>query len=130
MNILVIQETDWLTRGPHIQHHIFERLSRNPSINIKVLDYDIDKKIRNNSLFIHKYKFSNIKKVLKNSKVEIIRTPYLQIPYLSRITSLISNFFEILRIYRTNRPDIIFSYSLSNGFIGLILSMSLYLVSY
>ena len=32
MNLLVIQETDWLTRGPHIQHHIFERLSKNVTV--------------------------------------------------------------------------------------------------
>ena len=42
MNILVIQETDWLTRGPHTQHHIFEKLSEKSSILITVIDYDID----------------------------------------------------------------------------------------
>jgi len=36
MNILVLQETDWLIRGPNTQHHIFERLSTNPLINVYV----------------------------------------------------------------------------------------------
>jgi hypothetical protein len=42
MKILVLQETDWLTRGPHTQHHIFERLTQSPNIEILVLDFDID----------------------------------------------------------------------------------------
>ncbi|MHA1461032.1 MAG: hypothetical protein ACTSO8_06080 [Promethearchaeota archaeon] len=50
MNILGLQETDWLTRGPHTQHHIFERLSMNPDIKVTVFEYDIDKIIRLNSL--------------------------------------------------------------------------------
>ncbi|MEE9379291.1 MAG: glycosyltransferase [Candidatus Lokiarchaeia archaeon] len=121
MNILVLQETDWITRGPHVQHHVFERLSKNPSINITVIDYDINKLIRKNSKFLLKQKFVNIQRAVKNSKVEIIRTAYLQIPYLSRITSLISNFFEMLKIFRKSRPDIIVSFSMTNGLIGLIL---------
>ena len=40
MNILVLQETDWLSRGPHTQHHVFERMSRNPNIKITVMEYD------------------------------------------------------------------------------------------
>ena len=58
MIILGLQETDWLTRGPHTQHHIFERLSKNPNIKITVLDYDIDKLIRSQSLFIKKKVYS------------------------------------------------------------------------
>ena len=121
MNILVLQETDWITRGPHVQHHVFERLSKKPSIKITVIDYDINALIRKNSKFLSKQKFVNIQRAVKNSKVEIIRTAYLQIPYLSRITSLISNFFEMLKIFRKSRPDIIVSFSMTNGLIGLIL---------
>lgn len=122
MNILILQETDWITRGPHVQHHVFERLSKNPSINITVIDYDINKSIRKNSKFISKQKFVEIERAVKKSNVKIVRTAYLQIPYLSRITSLISNFFEMLKIIRKSRPNIIVSFSMSNGLIGLILS--------
>ncbi len=122
MNILVLQETDWLTRGPHTQHHIFEKLSEKPSILITVIDYDIDKLQKFRSFFIKKQIFHNIHRVSKDSNIKIIRTANLQIPFLRRITSLITNFFEILRIFRKNRPDIIVSFSITNGFIGLILA--------
>jgi glycosyltransferase involved in cell wall biosynthesis len=122
MNILVLQETDWLTRGPHTQHHVFERLSKNPRIDITVLDYDIEKTMRSKSLFIKKQNYHNVNRAVKSSNVKIIRTAHIQIPYLRRISSLISNFFEVLKIIRKNRPDIITGFSITNGSLGLLLA--------
>ncbi len=122
MHILVLQETDWLTRGPHTQHHIFERLSKNPSIKITVIDYDIDKISRAPSLIIPRHKYVNVERAVKNSKVTVIRTGHIQIPYFRRITSLITNFFEILLIIKKNRPNLIVGFSMTNGFIGLCLA--------
>lgn len=122
MNILVLQETDWLTRGPHTQHHIFENLSRKNSLKITVFDYDIDKLQKFKSRIIKKQTFRNIHRVFEDSNIKIIRTAHLQIPYIRRISSLITNFFGILKIFRKNRPDIIIGFSITNGFIGLTLS--------
>jgi glycosyltransferase involved in cell wall biosynthesis len=122
MNILVLQETDWLTRGPHTQHHVFERISKNLNINITVFDYDIDKTIRSKSIFIKKRKYFNIHRAVNNSNVTIIRTAHIQVPYLRRISSLMTNFLGILKFFRRNRPDIIIGFSLTNGIIGLFLS--------
>ena len=129
MNILVLQETDWLTRGPHTQHHVFERISKNSNIKISVLDYDIDKKMHSESIFIKKQIFTNINRAIDNSNVKIIRTAHFQIPYLRRFTSLITNFFEMVKIFRKNRPDVIVGFSLTNGIIGLALS-KLYRIPY
>jgi len=122
MNILVLQETDWLTRGPHTQHHVFERISKNPNIKVTVFDYDIDKIMRSKSIFIKKQIFTNIHRAVEHSNVQIIRTAHIQVPYLRRITSLITNFFEMLKLLRRNRPDVIIGFSLTNGAIGLFLS--------
>ena len=122
MNILVLQETDWLTRGPNTQHHVFERISKNPNIKVTVFDYDIDKIMRSKSIFIKKQIFINIHRVVKHSNVQIIRTAHIQVPYLRRISSLITNFFEMLNLLRRNRPDVIIGFSLTNGTIGLLLS--------
>ncbi len=129
MNILVLQETDWLTRGPHTQHHVFERISKNSNIKISVLDYDIDKKMHSKSILIKKQIFTNINRAIDNSNVKIIRTAHIQVPYLRRFTSLITNFFEMVNIFRKNRPDVIVGFSLTNGVIGLILS-KLYRIPY
>ena len=107
MRILGLQETDWLNRGPNTQHHLFERLSKNSAIKITVLDYDIDKLQRSTSLFIKKQIFSHIERAVRNSNVKIIRTAHIQIPYIRRISSLITNFLEIFRIIRKEKPDIL-----------------------
>jgi len=122
MNILVLQETDWLTRGPHTQHHIFETLSLNPSIKIQVLDYDMDNIMRSNSKFIKKHVYMNIHRAVQDSHVEIIRTSHLKVPFLRRFSSLITNFFQIFKIIRNNKPDLIVGFSITNGIIGLIFS--------
>ncbi|MHA1765836.1 MAG: glycosyltransferase [Promethearchaeota archaeon] len=122
MNILVLQETDWIGRGPHPQHHIFERLSRNPNFNITVLDYDIDKTIKSASVLIRKKLMYLEGRTISRAKIKLIRTTHLQVPYLRRITSLISTFFEIIRLMKKRRPNIIVSFSISNGFLGLLFS--------
>ena len=122
MNILVLQETDWLTRGPHTQHHVFETLSLNPSIKIQVLDYDMDNIMRSKSIFIKKHVYMNIHRAVQDSHVEIIRTSHLKVPYLRRFSSLVSNFFQIFEIIRNNKPDLIVGFSITNGIIGLLFS--------
>jgi glycosyltransferase involved in cell wall biosynthesis len=122
MKLLGLQETDWLTRGPHTQHHIFERLSMNDNFQITVFDYDIDKILRLNSLIIKKQTYRSIHRAVEDSKVLIIRTAHIQVPYLRRISSLITTFFELLKYIRKNRPDTIIGFSITNGLIGLILA--------
>ena len=122
MNILVLQETDWLTRGPHIQHHIIERLSENIAFKITIIDYDIDKIYQSTSLLIKKQLYQGIGRTIKKSNITIIRTAHIQVPFLRRISSLITNFFQILKLFRKNRPDIIIGYSITNGLIGLLLA--------
>ncbi|MGV9206122.1 MAG: glycosyltransferase [Promethearchaeia archaeon] len=122
MHILVLQETDWLRRGPHPQHHIFERLSTNSKIKVTVIDYDIDNIQKSNSLFVNEKKFNNISRTVKNSNITIFRTAHLKIPFLRRITSLFTNFIKTLKIFQNEKPDLIVAYSMTNGWIGLIFS--------
>ena len=122
MNILVLQETDWFLKGPTTQHHIFERLSKNAKINVMAIDYDINKRMYSKSIFIKKKIYTNTSRSIKSSRVKVIRTAHIQLPYLRRISSLITNFFEILKIIRKKRPDVIIGFSITNGMVGLILS--------
>ena len=39
MKILFLQETDWIKRGPHQQHHLADRLSVRGH-EVRVIDYD------------------------------------------------------------------------------------------
>ena len=122
MNILVIQETDWLRRGPHTQHHIFERLSINPSINITVIDYDIDKVMKSKSKLIKKQVYYPKNKAFYGSIIKVIRTLHIQVPYFRRLSSLITNFIQMMKLINKEKPDLIVAFSITNGLIGLIIS--------
>ena len=39
--MLLVQESDWLSRNPHQHHHLMERLSVRGHA-VRVIDYDID----------------------------------------------------------------------------------------
>ena len=39
MKILVVQESDWIERGPHQNHHLMERLSIKGH-EVRVIDYE------------------------------------------------------------------------------------------
>jgi chemotaxis signal transduction protein len=41
MKILLVQESDWLKRNPHQQHHLMGRMSIRGHETV-VIDYDID----------------------------------------------------------------------------------------
>ena len=40
MRILYVQETDWINRGPHQQHHLMERMAQRGH-EVRVIDYDL-----------------------------------------------------------------------------------------
>jgi len=40
MKLLVLQETDWIKRGPHQQHHLMDRMALRGH-EVHVIDYDI-----------------------------------------------------------------------------------------
>ena len=63
MRILLVQESDWIKRNPHQQHHLMELLGRRGHI-IHVIDYEIDWNQQENS----EYRFKSPRKVFKGYK--------------------------------------------------------------
>jgi len=85
MKILLVQESDWLKRNPHQQHHLMERMSLRGH-EIIVIDYDIDwkkesKKKPNKKIFDKRVVFDNIHKIFPEVKVKVIRPFSLKIPF-------------------------------------------------
>jgi hypothetical protein len=44
MKILVVQESDWLEKGPHQSHHLMERMSARGH-EVRVIDFEIQWKL-------------------------------------------------------------------------------------
>jgi glycosyltransferase involved in cell wall biosynthesis len=114
MRILVVQESDWLERGPHQSHHLMERLAQ-AGHEIRVVDYEIGwMKNLDRGVFSKKESKENAFKVVPPG-VTVIRSPFIRLPFLSYISLLVSHRLTIHRELRDHRPDVIVGFGLLNA---------------
>ncbi|MDP2766959.1 MAG: hypothetical protein Q8O41_05860 [Candidatus Methanoperedens sp.] len=72
MKLLVLQETDWIKRGPHQQHHLMDRMALRGH-EIHVIDYEYLWKEDNERKMITGRK--EIKGAIRSSKMLISLLP-------------------------------------------------------
>src|SRR5574341_561229 len=122
MRIAVVQETDWLRRGPHQQHHLFERLSLRGH-DITVLDYPILRPYwPQEPLIARRCEQGNAARIYEGACVRLITPSSISLPILGRPTSVVSHYAELGQLIRRTHPDIIVSYALSTGLPALNLA--------
>ncbi len=119
--ILVIQETDWLKRGPHQQHHLFERLAARGHL-ITALDFEIlYTPWPRAPLFAPRGRWAAVTRTPTPSPgVTVIRPATLRLPLVARPISLLTFYAEISRLCQAAKPDAIVNYALSTGLPALI----------
>ncbi len=122
LRIAVVQETDWLRRGPHQQHHLFERLSLRGH-KITVLDYPI---LRphwpREPLIVPRKVQANAARICEEASIRLITPGTSSLKPLARSTAVISHGLTLAQLIREARPDIIVSYALSTGLPALYLA--------
>jgi glycosyltransferase involved in cell wall biosynthesis len=119
MRILVVQESDWLERGPHQSHHLMERLAQEGN-EVRVIDFQIDwKKNRKQGIISSLMVKTNVQKVLPPG-VTVLRPPIIRLPLLSYLSLIISHHRAIRREIRDHRPDVIIGFGLLNSRIAII----------
>lgn len=124
MRIVVVQETDWLKRGPHQQHHIFERLSARGH-EIMVLDFEIlYDPWPAAPLVAPRMEWSNVSRVNRDARVRVVRPTTIRLPGIARITSLVTFYRELACIVRSFEPDLIVDYAISTGVSALAIARS------
>lgn len=117
----MVQETDWLKRGPHQQHHLFERLAAHGH-SITVLDFEILYTAWPRApLVAPRRQWAAVTRTPNPSPgVTVIRPATLRLPLLARPLSLITFYFELIRLLRRDRPAAIVNYALSTGLPALV----------
>ena len=107
MRILLVQESDWLARGPHQQHHLMDRLSLNGH-QIRVIDYEITWREREmRGLYTRKRVFRHVSKVIEEADITLIRPGILKIPVLDYLFLILSHRIEIGHQIEEFHPDVI-----------------------
>lgn len=118
MNILVVQESDWIQRNPHQQHHLMERLSLRGH-KIRVIDYDVDWKTANDGKLVsNRQIFKDVSKIHEDANIKVIRPGIVKIPVINYFSILYSHGNEIEKQIKEFKPDIIIGFGLLNTYLA------------
>ena len=120
MKILVVQESDWVKRGPHQNHHLMERLSRKGH-EVRVIDYEIMWKSGEGLVSTRKV-FENEWKAVDGGGVTVIRPPIVKLPVLNYVSLLYTHRKEIKRQLDEFNPDVIIGFGILNAMLAIRLA--------
>jgi len=116
MKILVLQESDWIKRNPHQQHHLMERLSLKGH-QIRVIDYPIDWK-EEKGRYHRRNVVDGYYKIHPESRVQVISPSILKIPYFIYPSMLFYHRREIKRQINEFEPDVIVGFGIINTYLA------------
>jgi glycosyltransferase involved in cell wall biosynthesis len=119
VKILIVQESDWLKRGPHQQHQLADRLSLRGH-QIRVIDYEILwREQAKEGLYSKRQVFDNVSKINAEAKITVIRPGIIKIPLLDYVSLIINHQKEIDRQIKEFQPDIIIGFGILNSYLAL-----------
>jgi glycosyltransferase involved in cell wall biosynthesis len=121
LKILLVQESDWLRRGPHDQHHLVEKLSLRGH-EIRVIDFEISWRTQNyRGFFPKKEVFSNVSKIYEGGQVTVIRPTIVKVkaPGVDYASLIFSHGREINRQIKEFAPDVIIGLGILNSYLAM-----------
>jgi glycosyltransferase involved in cell wall biosynthesis len=122
MKILVVQESDWIERGPHQSHHLMERLSVRGH-EIRVIDYEIGWRQRKSKGLATKSKvFEKEHKVLPDASITVITPAIIKLPVIDYISLLYTHHQEIKHQLKEFKPDVIIGFGILNACMAIKLA--------
>lgn len=122
MRILVVQESDWIAKGPHQSHHLMERLSKRGH-EIRVIDFEIrwrDQEKKN--IISNRQVFEGVHKAINDGPVTVIRPPIIKLPALDYLSLIFTHQREIRRQINEFKPDVIVGFGILNANIAFRLA--------
>jgi len=113
MNILVVQESDWIKRNPHQQHHLMERLSIKGH-EIRVIDYPIEFE----GIYHKREVVTNYHKIHPDADIQVIRPNFFKLHALGYSTLWYYHRKEIYKQVKEFKPDVIIGFGILNTYIA------------
>jgi glycosyltransferase involved in cell wall biosynthesis len=119
MRILVVQETDWLKRGPHQQHHLMGRMALRGH-EVRVIDYEyMQKADLLRPVFRQREVHSEANKIFKDADVTLIRPRAIKGALISTLSLPYFHAVEIKRQIREFQPDVIVAFGILNAYVSV-----------
>ena len=119
MRILAVQETDWLKRGPHQQHHLLDRMALRGH-EVRVIDYEYMQKADLHRLVIREREvYPEANKIFNDADVTLIRPRAIKGALISTLSIPYYHAKEIKRQIREFQPDVIVAFGILNAYVGL-----------
>ncbi|MDD4984300.1 MAG: glycosyltransferase [Dehalococcoidales bacterium] len=109
-----MQESDWLKRNMHQQHHLAELLALRGH-EIRVIDYEVGHKLR---LLMRRMVFRNVNKIYDGADVTVIRPGIIGIPGLDYLSLIVTHRKELVEQIRDFNPDVIVGFGILNSYLA------------
>jgi glycosyltransferase involved in cell wall biosynthesis len=115
MKILVVQESDWIKRGPHNTHHLLERLSEQGH-EVRVIDYEINwPNSKKHELISRRIEIKGFHKIRDNARITVIRPSILHVKPFNYLSLLYTHKKEIKRQISEFKPDVVIGLGILNA---------------
>src|SRR2546422_1469592 len=122
VRILVLQESDWIERGPHQSHHLLERMVQRGH-EVHVVDFEIGwRKQTSASIIAPRKVLTPPPKVIQGSEITVVRPMMVRLPALEYTSLIVTHRREIRREIQEFQPDVVLGFGLLNAFVGIRLA--------
>lgn len=119
MKILVLQETDWIKRGPHQQHHLMDRMALRGH-QIRVIDFEfLWREDKERKILTCREEIKGAYKIFKEADITLIRPGMIKAPFLDMASILYFHGKEIKRQIQEFKPDVIIAFGILNAYLGM-----------
>src|SRR2546426_9549158 len=122
LRILVLQESDWIERGPHQSHHLLERIAQRGH-EVHVVDFEIGwRKFASASIIAPRKVLTPPPKVIQGSEITVVRPAVVRLPALEYATLVVTRGRESRREIQEFQPEVVLGFGLLNAFVGIRLA--------
>ncbi|MGA7075313.1 MAG: glycosyltransferase [Halobacteriota archaeon] len=121
MRILLLQEADWIKRGPHQQHHLIDLMALRGH-EVRVIDHQLQWREDGRDVVLpRRIVVTRAYKIYPEAgaNITLVRPRAIKISGLNTASIVPFHLMEILRQVKEFKPDVILSFGILNAYLGL-----------
>ncbi len=119
MKILAIQETDWIKRGPHQQHHLLERMAERGH-EVRVIDFEyLWQEEEDPDRIRTREELNPPSHVIDDADITLIRPGIVKVPLLDKASIFLTHKKEIQNELDNFEPDVVVAFGILNANIAM-----------